>query len=271
MSHRDRGKKLIGRIGGAPVHFLCRVRRTGLCLLGLLSLLGGMVFAVDPVAADAPPLPVYSGGLSFPQISASSDPDEYSWEVALAEGQSLESIDSQRAEVSDEDGTSAFQIHAIAAHDAIGATVPTSLIVSDGDVITLIVHHRAGHPGSGMPFTYPVVEGEGWEGGFQTEILVGPKDEQELREERERVARERQEALEREWGREKGRSACLVPRLKGKTLKASKRLLRSAGCLVGSVRKLKGAAAKTGRVIKQHPRPNRSLELWTTVNLTLAP
>ena len=240
-------------------------------LIALLGMLGGMMVAAGPATAEGPALPAYDGLMSFPTISASSDPEEYSWKVALGEGQSLESIDSQRAEVRHEDGTLAFEIHAGPAHDATGASVPTSLVVSGVDVITLIVHHRAGHPGSGVPFAYPVVEGEGWDDGFQTEVVVGPKDEQELKEERERIARERQEALEREWGRETGRSACLVPRLKGKSLNASKKLLRAAGCLIGNVRKLKGATARTGRVVKQHPRPNRSLELWATVDLTLAP
>lgn len=208
--------------------------------------------------------------MSFPEIADPSGPEEYSWEVILSEGQSLKSIDSQRAEVSFEDGHLAFGIDAEPAHDAIGSSVPTSLVVSGGNVITLVVHHRAGQPGSGVPFVYPIVAGEGWEGGFQSEVITGPKDEQELKEERERIERERQEVLEREW-EGGGRSACLVPRLKGKSLKASKKLLRSAGCLLGNVRKLDGATARTGRIVKQRPKANRSLELWAMVNLTLTP
>jgi hypothetical protein len=208
--------------------------------------------------------------MSLPPISAYSSPEEYSWEVALGDGQSLESIDSQQAEVVYEDGHRALLIQAIAAHDAIGASVPTSLLVTGSNVITLVVHHRAGHPGSGAPFAYPVVAGEGWEGGLQPEVVTGPQDEQELREERERIAREQQEALEREWARAEKRSACLVPRLKGKSLRASRRLLRAAGCLVGHVHRVNGASIRIGRVVKQHPKPSRSLDLWTAVNLTLA-
>jgi hypothetical protein len=128
--------------------------------------------------------------MSFPTIHGPSDPEEFSWEVILAEGAYLESVDDQTAEVYYENGHPAFGIDAEPAHDAVGTTVPTSLEVSEGDVITLVVHHRAGNPTAGAPFTYPILEGQGWEGGYFTEIVKGPPDEQELREERERIARE---------------------------------------------------------------------------------
>ncbi len=190
--------------------------------------------------------------------------------MGLGEDQSLEAIDSQYAEVKYEDGRTAFLIQAEEAHAADGAAVPTSLSVSEGNVITLIVHHRAGNPAAGgAPFVYPVVAGPGWKGGFQTEIVSGPPDEQELKEEQKRIAREKQEALEREWEKEKAPSGCLVPRLKGKSLVASKRLLKGAECLIGSVRKLKSATGKTGKVVKQSPKPGTLLEPWTTVKVTL--
>lgn len=122
----------------------------------------------------------------------------------------------------------------------------------------------------GAPFVYPVIAGAGWEGGFHTEVVTGPKDEQELREEQERIAREKQAALERGWAKEELHSGCLVPKLKGKSLKASKRLLRSGECLIGDVHRPKGATGKAGRVVSQHPQPGRLLTPWATVGVTLA-
>jgi hypothetical protein len=64
--------------------------------------------------------------------------------------------------------------------------------------------------------------------------------------------------------------ACVVPKLKDIKLKAAKTRLRNAGCKVGKVKKLKGASAKTGRVTKQNPKPNKTRLPGTKVNLTLA-
>jgi hypothetical protein len=198
---------------------------------------------------------------------------EYSWEVSLGEGQELQLVDEQHAAVYyTEDHHLAFGISATAAHDADGSTVPTSLSVSAGNILTLFVHHRGGNPAAGgAPFVYPVVDGPGWEGGFQTEIVADPKDEQELREEQERIAREQQEALAREWEKEKPPGGCLVPSLRGRSLKAAKKLLQNAECLIGDVRKLKGARAKSGKIVKQSPKPGALLAPWTTIKVTLGP
>jgi hypothetical protein len=125
--------------------------------------------------------------MGFPTINGPADPEEFSWEVVLDEGQELESIDDQHAEVYYTQGHHpAFGISAVPAHDADGSNVPTSLSVSESDVITLTVHHRAGDPTkNGVPFDYPINAGSGWEGGYQTIIVSGPPDEQELREQRE--------------------------------------------------------------------------------------
>ena len=100
-------------------------------------------------------------------------------------------------------------------------------------------------------------------------VIVGPPDEQELREAQERIAREKQEALEREWAKEKVSSGCLVPRLKGKSLKASKKLLRDDECLIGAVRRQKGVTSKAGKVVMQSPKPGALMAPWTTVKVTL--
>lgn len=237
----------------------------------MLAMLVG-AFALGPGSAPAvaAALPEFTGLLTFGSIQAPSDPEEFSWEVTLGKDQSLKSIDSRNAEVVYEDGTTAYTIQAEAASDAVGSTVPTSLSVSDGDVITLIVHHHAGNPAAGgAPFVYPIVAGAGWEGGFRTGIVVGPKDQQELKEEEERIAREKQEALEREWARERAPSGCLAPKLKGRSLKASKRLLENAECLIGRVRKLKGVTVRTGKVVGQSPKPGTQLAPWARVKVTL--
>jgi hypothetical protein len=64
--------------------------------------------------------------------------------------------------------------------------------------------------------------------------------------------------------------ACVVPKLKDNKLKAAKTRLRNAGCKVGKVKKLKGATAKTGVVTKQSPKPGKTRNPGTKVNLTLA-
>ena len=107
--------------------------------------------------------------------------------------------------------------------------------------------------------------GDGWKGGFETEIVTGPKDEQELREERERRAREELEAEELA----RASAGCLVPKLKGQSLRTSKRRLKEAHCTIGKVRKRKGATAKTGKVVKQDPKPGTVLAGGAPVNLTV--
>jgi hypothetical protein len=170
-------------------------RSNGLLLLVVctLAVLATTGFSSSRARADAPVPPVFDGTMTFPMIDGPEGPEEYSWMVSLAEGQELESIDDQHAEVYYANGHHpALGISAELAHDASGSNVPTTLSVSDGDVITLTVHHRAGDPAAdGAPFKYPIVGGQGWEGGFQTVIVSGPPDEQELREQRNE--RERKE------------------------------------------------------------------------------
>ncbi|MDX6627654.1 MAG: trimeric autotransporter adhesin [Solirubrobacterales bacterium] len=64
-------------------------------------------------------------------------------------------------------------------------------------------------------------------------------------------------------------TACLVPRLKDKKLKAAKKKLRKAGCKVGVVKRKKGVTAKAGEVVKQSRNPGGSLPPGTKVNITL--
>ncbi len=63
---------------------------------------------------------------------------------------------------------------------------------------------------------------------------------------------------------------CLVPKLGGKKLKASKKKLRKADCKIGNVKKRGDATAKTGKVVKQNPKPGAILVPGTKVKVTLA-
>jgi sugar lactone lactonase YvrE len=152
---------------------------------GAVAVTGNTTSNVDTVIR-----PVYDGVLTFQAIRDKSAPESYSWDVNLGEGQTLQSVDSKTAKVTFDDGRIAMLIMAEPAHDAVGTDVPTSLTVSNGHVLTLTVSHAAAN------HVYPVVAGAGWKGGFTTELIEGPKDEQELKEERERILKEEQEALE---------------------------------------------------------------------------
>lgn len=218
-------------------------------------------------AADADPLPPFEGVMSFPEIKGPSDPQDFSWRVTLYQDQALEQLDDQTALVYYEPGHEpAFTITAEPAHDAIDTNVPTTLSVSEGDVITLTVHHRDGNPlAGGAPFAYPVTAGSGWEGGFQTVVVTGPPDEAELRALRELHEREAREAT---FGQQEA-EACIVPKLKGKSLRAAKTLLRLAHCRPGTLSAKRGKRLRSARVIREHPRSGAVLSPSSAVDLTL--
>lgn len=65
--------------------------------------------------------------------------------------------------------------------------------------------------------------------------------------------------------------ACRVPQLKGKKLKRAKKRSRRALCKVGAVKKLEGATTKTGKVVKQRPKPGKVLAPGAKIRVTLAP
>jgi hypothetical protein len=60
--------------------------------------------------------------------------------------------------------------------------------------------------------------------------------------------------------------ACVVPKLKGKTLKAAKKKLNRAMCKLG---KVKGQKSKQATVEKQKPKPGKTLPSSSKVDLTL--
>jgi uncharacterized delta-60 repeat protein len=64
--------------------------------------------------------------------------------------------------------------------------------------------------------------------------------------------------------------SCVVPKLKGKTLKAAKRAIRRAHCSLGKVTRAYSAKVKRGRVLAQKPKPGRKLAAGAKVRLTLS-
>ena len=199
------------------------------------------------VGAAAEPLPPYDGLMSFPAIQGPDGPEEFSWAVKLDDEDELRAIDDTHAGVYWV-GTETLAMTIIAglAHAADGANVPTTLAVTQPNVITLTVHHRAGNPAAGgAPFDYPVTAGGGWEGGIQIHTVLGPPTEQATAPPTPR---------------------CTVPDLVGRTLKAARRQLRRAHCTLGEVR---GERVRGARVVRQFRKPGKSLPPGTEVGVKL--
>lgn len=208
----------------------------------LLTVLVGLCAASVPAATAADPAPPFDGLMAFQNIQGPEEPEEFSWQVKLSEGEELKAIDDQHAGVFWEDETQAMTITAVAAHDSIGTNVRTTLAVTQPNIITLTVHHRAGNPAAGgAPFDYPVVAGAGWEGGFQTSQVVMPPPEVSPTP-----------------------PSCVVPDLTGRTLRASRRILHSAHCELGQVR---GERSRRVRVARQYRLVGRVLPVWTSVDV----
>jgi hypothetical protein len=64
---------------------------------------------------------------------------------------------------------------------------------------------------------------------------------------------------------------CHVPKLTGKKLKVVRKKIGRADCKLGKVIKRKGATAKRGKVVKQSPKPGKSLPAHTKIRVTLGP
>lgn len=201
----------------------------------LLAVFVAAFAALAPSGAWAEPLPVFNGLMTFGDLHGPEDPEEFSWEVKLGEEEELKEIDERHAGVYWEDGTLTMQIEATAAHDADGTTVPTTLSVTQPNIITLTVHHRDGS------FVYPVTQGVGWEGGFHPEIVEAPPGEFPP-----------------------PPPTCVVPDLTGRSLRASRKLLHQSHCRLGAVR---GEQLRNAHVVKQYRQIGKSLPLWTKVDV----
>jgi len=226
----------------------------------LLVLAAAIVCAALPSVASAEPCPPFDGATSFPDIHGPEDPEDYCWEVQLLEGQYLQQLSATVAAVYFESGHEAYSIKAMEASDAIGTAVPTTLTVTEPNLITLTVHHRDGNPSAGgAPFDYPVIQGPGWVGGFISEEIPGPPDEAELREAelRAKPAPPAQEAPP---------PTCEVPVLQGRTVKAARRALLLAGCQLGPIR---GQRHRGARIVKQYRPAFKTLPAGTAVGVRL--
>jgi IPT/TIG domain/PASTA domain len=62
---------------------------------------------------------------------------------------------------------------------------------------------------------------------------------------------------------------CLVPKLRGKKLKAAKKAIWRADCKVGTIKRRKTKVSKVGKVVKQTPKPGKVFRPGAKVNLTV--
>jgi hypothetical protein len=211
-----------------------------------------LLCALAPAAVAAEEIPPYDGTMGFPAIEDSTGPEEFSWEVQLGEDEELRPIDDRHAgvyDVSEGEEFLTMTILAQAAHDSEGKAVPTTLAVTQPNIITLTVHHRVGNPAAGgAPFDYPVTAGVGWEGGFQTHEAQMPPPEV--------IAPSPVLTI----------AVCRPPNLVGKSLKASRKLLRRSNCKLGPVR---GERSKGAKVAKQYRQRGRSLPAGSEVGVKL--
>jgi hypothetical protein len=220
--------------------------RGGVRLCVAATAVVALLCASTPATASGETYPPYNGAMSFPSIDGPADPEDFSWEVQLSEEEELRAIDDQHVAVYYTDGEHlAMLIVAEQAHDAEGATVPTTLAVSEGNVITLTVHHRAGNQAAGgAPFHYPILAGPGWEGGFQTYPGI----------------------VSESVNAASVRPPCRVPDLRGRSLKATRRLLLQARCRLGPVR---GDRSRGAKVVRQYRHPGKALPAGTEVGVKL--
>lgn len=141
-----------------------------------MALCACVVLLGAAASAGAEVRPLSDGGMVFGTIRGPADPEEFSFSVDLVEEQKLRQVDDHSAEVVYAGHEQALSINAVQAHDAEGATVPTTLTVTQPNIVTLTVHHREGNlAAAGAPFTYPILAGSGWEGGFRT--ITVPMDQ----------------------------------------------------------------------------------------------
>jgi hypothetical protein len=218
-------------------------------LLGVLSAVAMLGTALVATAEADPPPPL--GGSLFPELHGPADPEDYSWTVSLGPGQALEQVDDQEAVVEYNDGTVAFRLHALPAHDAVGTSVPTTIATSKGDVVTETVHHRAGNPATGgTPFVYPIIGGAGWEGGLTTTIIDFFNKPPGATQPEPTVTH------------------CRVPKLMGRNLRSSETALRTGNCTLGRVHH-RGVGGSRKTVVRQGAQPGTELpsgsRIWVIV------
>jgi hypothetical protein len=216
--------------------------RLAVTAMPLCALIASLAFAVGSAAAEegdsAPIRPISDGGFYFPEIIGVASFEEYPFEMELGANQAMRQVDEHEIVVEyPAYGVEAYSIDAPLAHDAEGANVPTSIVLSAPEVVTIVVHHRAGNPLTGAPFVYPIIDGAGWAGGYRT--ISAPLGEPPAPEPPTPTAPP---------------TPCTVPALHGLSLRTAKVRLRAAHCSIGQVRLGPNATDGTGKVVKQfHP------------------
>jgi hypothetical protein len=222
--------------------------------------------AAAPAAAEtgdsAPIRPLSDGGLSFPDIAGAASPEEYPYQLdPLSPALRLRQVSDQEVVAEYiEAGYIAYSLKAEHAHDANGATVPTTVALTEdeeGPVLTLTVHFRAGNPAAGgSAFEFPIMGGDGWEGGRHTISF-------ELNE-------TKPPTTEPPPAPSSPAPTCTVPSLHGFGLPAVKKLLRGADCRIGRIRLSHGSAKATGKVVKQFEPAGTQLAPGAPVAVKLA-
>lgn len=216
----------------------------------LCALVASLAIAVAPAAAEppdsAPVRSVNEGGFTIAMITGPEAPEEYPFLMELDPRQELRQETETRVGVYfKEDGVLAFSVESPGAHDAEGATVPTTLEKTGEDEITMTFRFRAGNPAAGgAPFVYPITTGAGWEGGWQSFSQLIPG-------EFERAEQKIVEANPPAPTEPPPTPTCKVPTLRGFSLRGAKNRLRAAHCGIGEVHLAAGATLGKGKVVKQ--------------------
>ena len=223
----------------------------------LCAIVACLAIAATPAAAETTgEIPPYAGG--WPPITGPEAPEGYVYRVELSSQLELVQATPTEVLVKYIDGPVSYVLYAGSAHDVDGATVPVTLTVTGPDLVTRTIYHREGKPAAGgAPFAYPILDGPGWEGGYRTTSV-------ELNEPKPPAA-EPPPATPAPLAQ-----ACTVPSLRGFGLVAVKKLLRGADCTVGKVRLARGAAAATGKVVKQFQPAGAQLPASAPVAVKLA-
>jgi hypothetical protein len=223
-----------------------------------LALLGAAVtlmLGAVPAAAAAEVCPPFDGSQSCAPIQSLEDPEDFCWVVNLHEDQELRQIDDRHAAVywsDDPDERIAFTTEATAAHDSVGTLVPATLAVSNGNLITLTVHHRAGNFFDyGAPFVYPIQAGVPGGAYVVSHLIVMPPPEVNTN-----APPAEQPPV----------PLCQVPSLRGKTVRGARRTLRRAYCSLGPVR---GEFTPGARVVRQYQPAGKQLPEGTVVGVKL--
>lgn len=215
---------------------------TGLVTALIVGVIGVASAGADPGGSS---IPTFNGIMAFPPITEVGGPERYVWRVEHGPNQTLRAVSATEAEVDYPDGIAAVTIVATKAFDARGTEVPTTLELSEGDLVTLVVHHRSG------AYVYPVTGGERPISNEPT-IVPGPPAEKQIED-------------------STPTTVCTVPALHGLSLAGAKAHLRAAHCSIGEVRLAPGATAGKGRVVKQFRNVGAQLAAGAPVALKLGP